>query len=131
MARAVPDSSIHLPDLRDDDVHELLVAFYAVVARDELLAPYFADVDMTVHMPHVVAFWSSLLFHTGQYSGNAFLPHARMPGLTTAHFARWVGTLEATVSARFSGPAAEFMKQLGHRIAFGMQVRLGISPGTT
>ena len=129
MAHAVPESSTRLPELRDDDLHGLLVEFYAVVAADELLAPYFADVDMTAHMPHVVAFWSSILFHTARYSGNAFLPHARMPGLTAGHFTRWVDTLEATVSARFAGPAAEFMKQLGHRIAFGMQVRLGISPG--
>lgn len=115
-------------DLRDEDLHELLVAFYETVGADELLAPYFAVVDMRAHMPRIVSFWSTLLFHTGRYSGNAFAPHLQMPGLTADHFERWVATLEATVDARFAGPAATLMKELGHRIAYSMQLRLGIAP---
>jgi hemoglobin len=115
-------------DLQDADLHDTLTAFYVSVGGDALLAPYFAAVDMPAHMPRIVAFWSTLLFHTGRYSGNAFRPHMEMPGLTAAHFARWVATLEATVDARFAGPMAEQMKALGHRIAYSMQVRLGIEP---
>ena len=33
-------------DLQDDDLDEPLVAFYATIAHDVLLAPYFALVDM-------------------------------------------------------------------------------------
>ena len=117
-----------LPPLRDEDLHDVLTDFYARVAREPLLAPYFAPVDMTAHMPRIVDFWSTLLFHTGRYSGNAFRPHLAMPGLTAAHFARWVATLDATVDARFAGPAAETMKDYAHRIAFSMQLRLGIAP---
>lgn len=116
------------PELRDEDLFDLLVAFYDTVGRDELLAPYFAPVDMRAHMPRITDFWSTLLFHTGRYAGNAFRPHQAMPGLTARHFARWVGTLEATVDARFAGEAAERMKALGHRIAYSMQLRLGIPP---
>ncbi|MGI9091764.1 MAG: group III truncated hemoglobin, partial [Gemmatimonadaceae bacterium] len=76
----------------------------------------------------IVAFWSTLLFHTRSYSGNAFRPHLEMPGLTADHFARWVTTLEATVDERFAGPSANLMKELAHRIAYSMQMRLGISP---
>ena len=115
-------------DLGDEDLHEVLVAFYAAVAEDPLLAPYFAVVDMTAHMPRIVAFWSTMLFHTGRYSGNAFRPHMSMPGLTAEHFAHWVATLESTVDARFAGDAAERMKDLAHRIAYSMQLRLGITP---
>ena len=115
-------------DLRDEDLHDLLVAFYEAVGGDALLAPYFAVVDMRAHMPRIVDFWSTLLFHTGRYSGNAFAPHLQMPGLTADHFARWVATLEATVDARFAGPVATMMKELGHRIAYSMQLRLGIAP---
>lgn len=117
-----------LRDLRDEDLHDLLVAFYDTVAADELLAPYFAVVDMTAHMPRIVSFWSTLLFHTGRYSGNAFAPHLQMPGLTADHFARWVATLESTVNERFAGMNATQMKELGHRIAYSMQLRLGIAP---
>ena len=116
------------PDLADDGIEPLLVAFYDVLTADPLLAPYFASLDMRAHMPRIAAFWSTMLFHTGRYSGNAFRPHLEMPGLTAAHFARWVATLEATVDARHAGPAAERMKDLAHRIAYSMQLRLGITP---
>ena len=117
-----------LPDLRDEDLVPLLHEFYDEVAREPLLQPYFAPVDMDAHIPRIADFWSTLLFHTGRYSGNAFRPHMEMPGLTAAHFARWVATLESVVDARFAGDAAERMKALGHRIAYSMQLRLGIEP---
>jgi hemoglobin len=115
-------------DLADRDLHDLLVAFYDTVERDELLAPYFAPVDMTAHMPRIVDFWSTIIFQTNRYSGNAFAPHAKMAGLTGKHFERWLGVLEHTVDARFAGPAASRMKEMAHRIAYSMQVRLGIPP---
>jgi hemoglobin len=125
---AAPRASAPRPELRDEDLHALLVAFYARVAEDAVLAPYFADLDMPAHLPRIVDFWSTLLFHTRRYSGNAFAPHLRMPGLAAEHFGRWLATLEATVDAAHAGEAAEQMKSLAHRIAYGMQLRLGISP---
>ena len=116
------------PDLRDEDLHDLLVVFYERVGRDPQLAPYFAAVDMREHLPRIVDFWSTMLFHTGRYSGSAFRPHQSMPGLAAEHFVRWLGALEATVDARFAGPTAEQMKLLGHRVAYSMQLRLGITP---
>lgn len=115
-------------DLCDEDLEGVLVAFYAAVAEDALLAPYFAEVDMTAHMPTIVAFWSTMLFHTGRYSGNAFRPHQSMPGLTAEHFRHWVATLERTVDAGFAGKITELMKDLASRIAYSMQLRLGITP---
>ena len=115
-------------DLQDADLDDLLVAFYATIADEPLLAPYFAVVDMTAHMPRIVAFWSTMLFHTGRYSGSAFRPHLEMPGLTAGYFERWVATLEAVVEARFAGPNARSMLELAHRIAYSMQLRLGIAP---
>jgi hemoglobin len=115
-------------DILEEDLHDLLVAFYATIGRDALLAPYFADIDMSVHIPVIVQFWSTIVFNTRKYSGNAFRPHSNMPGLTAKHFARWVATLESTVSERFSGMRADHMKTMAHRIAYSMQLRLGISP---
>lgn len=115
-------------DLRVEDLHETLVAFYALVETEPLLAPYFEGIDMAAHMPRIVSFWATMIFHTGTYSGSAFRPHLEMPGLTGPHFERWVATLERTLDARFSGPNTELMKTLAHRIAYSMQVRLGIAP---
>ncbi|MEO7218316.1 MAG: group III truncated hemoglobin [Gemmatimonadaceae bacterium] len=115
-------------DIRDEDLFDTMTAFYAIIAVDPLLVRYFEHVDMSIHMPRIVAFWSTLLFHTRSYSGNAFKPHLEMPGLAGEHFAFWVGTLERVVDERFAGPTASLMKELAHRIGYGMQVRLGIPP---
>jgi hemoglobin len=115
-------------DLHVQALHGLLTTFYDSIAQDALLAPYFAVVDMDAHMPRIVAFWETLVFDAHTYSGNAFKPHLAMAGLTADHFARWVSTLERTVDAAFAGPRAERMKFLGHRIAYSMQLRLGITP---
>ena len=117
-------------DIRDEDLFALLTRFYDTVERDELLAPYFTSVDMEAHMPRIVDFWSTLVFDTHRYSGNAFKPHLEMPGLTADHFVRWVETMERTVDAHGAGPAAERMKELARRIAVSMQLRLRIVPRT-
>ena len=116
------------PDVDDAALLPLLTAFYAEIEHDALLQPYFAPLDMAAHMPRIADFWSTLLFHSGRYQGNAFRPHADMPGLTAEHFRRWVATLERVVDARHAGPAATQMKTLGHRVAYSMQLRLGIAP---
>jgi len=115
-------------DLREDDLHELLMRFYASVSEDPLLAHYFEAVDMPSHMPRIVDFWSTLLFRSGRYTGNAFRPHLAMQGLTSAHFTRWLETLDATLDASFSGEHVEQMKDFGRRVAISMQLRLKITP---
>ena len=117
-----------LRDLTADDLPALLTAFYAEVAGDQLLAPYFAALDMTRHIPRIADFWATVLFHAGRYQGNAFRPHLALPGLDTAHFTRWLAALERTLDARHRGEGAERMKAVGHRIAYSMQLRLGVPP---
>ena len=117
-----------LPDLTDADLDGLLVAFYATATTDDLIGSYFTGVDMVRHMPRIVDFWSTMLFQTGRYNGSAFQPHTRMPGLAAPHFTRWLQILDATVDARFSGPKARQMKDLARRVAWSMQVRLGVAP---
>jgi hemoglobin len=115
-------------DLREEDILGVLVAFYARVAEDPLLASYFLSVDMPAHLPRIADFWSTMLFQTGRYSGNAFRPHLEMPGPTSDHFGHWLATLESTVDDAHVGQNAERMKALGHRIAYSMQLRLAIVP---
>lgn len=117
-----------LRDIRDEDLFDTMTSFYAIIAVDPLLSSYFDHVDMSVHMPRIVAFWSTLLFHTHSYTGSAFRPHMEMPDLTAERFAFWVSTLESVVDASFAGPSASLMKEMAHRIAYSMQLRLGIPP---
>ena len=116
------------PDLRDADLHSLLTEFYAIATIDPVIGSYFTGVNMTRHMPRIVDFWSTMLFQTGRYSGSAFAPHTRMPGLAAEHFERWLGILESTIDERFEGPKAREMTEIARRVAYSMQVRLGIAP---
>lgn len=115
------------PDVTEADLVPLLRAFYDALGADPGLAPYFAPLDMAAHVPRIADFWSTMLWHTGRYAGNAFRPHLALDGLEAAHFSRWLDTLAATVDARHAGPDAERLKTIGHRIAFSMQLRLGIA----
>ena len=125
---SVPASPPSAHDLHEEDLVRLLTEFYATVEQDALLAPYFASVDMAAHMPRIVDFWSTLVFDTKRYTGNAFRPHLEMPDLTAAHFVRWLEVMERTVDAHGTGPAADRMKELARRIAISMQLRLRIAP---
>lgn len=124
-AGAPPDARA---DVTDADLVPLLRAFYDALGDDPGLAPYFAPLDMAAHVPRIADFWSTMLWHTGRYAGNAFRPHLALEGLRAEHFGRWLDTLAATVDARHAGPDAERLKTIGHRIAFAMQLRLGIAP---
>lgn len=116
------------PDLGEADLLSLLTEFYAVATIDARIGSYFTGVDMIRHMPRIVDFWSTMLFQTGRYSGSAFMPHTRMPGLAAEHFQRWLGILQTTIDARFEGPKAREMMDVAQRVAYSMQVRLGIAP---
>lgn len=112
----------------DADVHTLVTAFYADMEADPVLGPSFAGLDWDVHLPRMVAFWSSVAFQTGAYRGRPFAPHARMPDLSPAHFDRWVGRFHGTVDAHFAGPVADLVKARAEQIAGVFQVKLGLWP---
>ncbi len=115
-------------ELNASDLHSLMTRFYATIASDDLLAQYFDGIDMTIHMPKIVAFWETIVFDMPSYRSNAFKPHLSMPGLSAAHFERWVLTLENTINAQFAGARADRMKSMARRIAYSMQLRLGLTP---
>lgn len=116
-----------LPDLESDaDIAAVVDAFYGGIDADPLLGRYFAGLDMSAHLPRMVAFWSSVLFGTGAYRGRPFDPHLRMEGLAPEHFTRWVERFLATVDARFHGPHADRMKARAEQIAGIFQVKLGL-----
>lgn len=115
------------PDLQTkDDVRTVVHAFYRDMEADPVLGAYFAGLDWDAHLPKMVAFWSSIVFATGEYRGRPFDPHARMPGLARDHFAHWVGRFRRTVDAHFAGENAERMKARAEQIAGVFQVKLGL-----
>lgn len=111
------------------DIRALVDSFYDAVRRDDLLGPVFARhvKDWSLHLPKMHDFWSTVVRRTGRYAGRPFEAHQPIPGLTPAHFDRWLMLWEATVSRVLasSGVAArEAFIVAARRMAASMSVRL-------
>ena len=81
-------------------IRRLVDTFYEDIRRDEMLGPIFDRhiKDWSLHLPKMYSFWSTVVLHTGQYSGRPLEAHQRLGGLTQAHFDRWLQIWSATVS---------------------------------
>lgn len=106
-----------LPDLTDRaDIERLVDTFYAKVRQDDLIGFIFNDVaqtDWAAHLPKMYAFWETVLFRAGTFSGNPLATHARLVPLTTmgpTQFERWLTLFTATVDELFAGEKADVLK---------------------
>ena len=118
-----------------DDVERLVRAFYGRALTDPIIGFIFTDVahlDLDAHVPHITAFWETILLGAQTYSGGAFRPHAELNAkveLRRGHFDRWLALWRATVDELFAGPRAELAKAHAVRVADAFHRRLeGLPP---
>ena len=113
-----------------DDVERLVRTFYTRVFADPTIGWLFRDVarlDLEAHLPHVTAFWETVLLGAQTYSGGAFAPHAslhRQVPLRAGHFRAWLGLWRATVDELFAGERADQAKAHAERVASAFHGRL-------
>ena|SRR5438270_2868003 len=110
----------------EEDIKTLVDSFYQKVNADKTLAPIFNDVarvDWDEHLPNMYKFWSSLLFHSGNYQGQPWPRHAVLP-VNAAHFSRWLTLFRQTVDEHFFGTKATEAKNIAASIADTFQNRL-------
>src|SRR6056297_2999305 len=116
-------------DIRnEEDITTLVNDFYAKVEEDERLGPIFneaADVDWDEHLPKMVDFWSKMLFRTKRYKGRPFRQHLPLP-IEQEDFDRWVGLFTETVDEHFSGPKANYAKEMAENIANSFKTRMAV-----
>lgn len=104
-------------------VRFLVDSFYEKVQVDPLIGPIFTDVaqvDWSNHLPKMYAFWESLILGNNAYDGHPFRPHLlvnQKHTLTIEHFERWLQLFSATLSEKFTGDAAEQVRQRATQIA--------------
>lgn len=125
----------HPPDLQGrPDIERLVNAFYEVVRKDELLGFIFDEVANThwdTHLPRMYAFWETVLFRSGGYSGNPVAAHAKLVPQTEmgrTQFDRWLVLFRETVDKLFSGPNAEHIKNCAHDMANVLYSRINNVP---
>jgi len=110
------------------EIAEMVRRFYQGVAQDDVLGPVFNDVaqvDWSTHLPKLTAFWCRILLGQPGYAGNPFRAHVEThemmseagPGVTHAHFERWLDLFHDTVEGGWVGPIADHALEMAHRVA--------------
>ncbi|WP_116365435.1 group III truncated hemoglobin [Parahaliea mediterranea] len=120
------------PDL-DSRAHieDFVQRFYARMLRDEVLAPIFvhvAEIDLDVHLPHIVNYWCKLLLGEQHYQRHTMNIHRRLNARRTLHssdFARWLEFFTTTADFHFAGEHTERAKRIAATIAANMEKSLG------
>lgn len=89
-------------------VSELVERFYAAIREDDLLGPIFAErvESWPEHLARMKSFWRSILFNSGEFSGNPMVKHVVIPGLEERHFAHWLTLFYATLRDLEGDPGA-------------------------
>jgi hemoglobin len=88
-------------DLLDGDrqsMRSVTMAFYQRALADDMLAPYFLDLDLDRQSVMLAEFLAMAFGGPHAYAGRDLrTAHARLPGLTDAHFDRVVAHLASTL----------------------------------
>lgn len=109
-------------------VSELVDTFYARVRKDTLLGPVFETAigpDWDAHLAKLKDFWSAVALGTRRYDGRPMPAHLRLPGLTPAHFERWLTLFRETLDEIAPNPAAaDFFYDRAHMIGQNFQAMI-------
>lgn len=114
----------------DTFVSDLVENFYASIRADDLLGPIFAERigSWPEHLDRMKAFWRSILFNSGEFSGNPMLKHMAIPGLEERHFARWLTLFYAALRDLEGDPratplVAERARSIADSLLTGISIR--------
>ena len=110
----------------EPDIRALVDRFYETVRVDDLLGPIFARhvADWSRHLPKMSDFWSTVVLRTGRYAGRPLEAHEALPGLTQAHFERWLALWERTVAEKIASQGQWAFIIAARRMAASMSARL-------
>lgn len=118
------------PDLcTEQEIIELVHAFYHRVRQDEVLGPVFGRhvTSWDAHLPVMVDFWSSALRGTARFRGSPMQKHAALPGLSIGLFQRWLGLFRQTISAlpntALACKANDLAERIAHSLWYGYRIR--------
>lgn len=108
------------PTITEEQVSELVEAFYARVQDDKTLAPIFAgniQKSWPEHLDRMKTFWRSVLLKTGEYKGQPVPIHRKIDGLTEDNFEQWLNLFSQTAYSTFHKDAAPLVLGAAKNIA--------------
>ena len=106
-----------------EDVKKLVDVFYGKVLKDNLLSPFFKHLNLEVHLPKMVQFWSFVLLDEAGYTTNVVEKHMMMP-LEKSHFDQWLKLFNETIDELFNGEKVDLAKQRAFTIAWTTEHKL-------
>lgn len=124
---------MHYDTVDRGKIENMVRAFYAVVLKDDILAPFFVKAlgdDLNngkwyEHLHTLDNFW--LLMMTGErgYMGDPFPPHVFIGPLYPQTFERWLKLFHETVNRLFIPDIADKFYKKAHVIALQFMENLG------
>lgn len=111
-------------------IEQLVNAFYQRVRSDAVLGFIFDRVAQTnweTHLPKMYAFWETVLFRTGGYTGNPIAVHAKLvpqTEMSQVQFNHWLQLFRTTVDDLFAGEKAEHIKSCAEDMANVIYARI-------
>jgi len=106
-----------------EDIHQLVSAFYSKVLQDDLIAPFFEQLDFAAHLPKMEQFWRFALLSEAGYTTNVTDKHMQMP-LQKPHFDRWLLLFNQTIDELFVGELAAQAKQRAAVIGWTINAKM-------
>lgn len=106
-----------------EDIQLLVDTFYQKVLKDDLLFPFFKELDFTHHLPRMVHFWSFVCLDEPGYTTNITEIHSKMR-LSKELFDQWVRIFHETVDSLFIGEIASKAKERAHIMGWTMSSKL-------
>jgi len=105
------------------DVHELVQTFYQKVLADDVLAPFFKNLNFEEHLPKMEFFWRFVLLDEPGYTTSVTDKHMHMR-LKEEHFKRWILLFNQTLDELFIGEKVELAKQRAAIIGWTIQSKM-------
>jgi hemoglobin len=116
--------------LQDEQIETLVHRFYERIQHEPLLAPVFAaridNEQWPQHLDKMVRFWSTILKGSNRYLGNPMVVHSSLPGITEAHFSRWLALFREVAEAHLPQVLADAILQRAERMGNSLVVALGL-----
>ncbi|MBL9143753.1 MAG: group III truncated hemoglobin [Verrucomicrobiaceae bacterium] len=116
------------------EIERLVNAFYDRVRSDETLGFIFDQVAKTnweAHLPKMYAFWETVMFRSGGFTGNPLVAHAKLVPLTDMgrdKFDHWLQLFCATVDDLFEGEHADHIKRCAEDMANVIHAKINQVP---
>jgi len=115
-------------------IEQLVREFYAVVLKDDMLAPFFIKAlgeDLNngkwyEHLHVLASFWDLMMTGKRGYPGDPFPPHAFIGPLYRETFERWLKLFRETVDRLFIPEIADKFYQKADRLAEQFMDNLGV-----